>query len=85
MRPCRSQRHSALDKGAAVPLTDPRRAQLRCARGGDFNPKAPDVVDLDAVEEPKGVAHVNPVLREANFSPLPTAEPRTILIDVPRS
>ncbi len=39
----------ALDKGIAVAVTDPRRAQLRGARGGDFNPHAPDVVDLDAV------------------------------------
>ncbi|WP_461322002.1 zinc ribbon domain-containing protein [Bradyrhizobium diazoefficiens] len=75
----------ALRLGVAVPVTDPRRAQLRGSRGGDFNPRAPDVVDLDAVEEPKGVPHANPVLSGANFTPLPTAAPRTILIDVPLS
>lgn len=75
----------ALRLRVAVPVTDPRRAQLRGSRGGDYDPKAPDVVDLDAVEEHKIVPHTNPVLREANFTPLPTAEPRTILIDVPRS
>ncbi|MDA9501535.1 hypothetical protein [Bradyrhizobium sp. CCBAU 11357] len=77
----------ALRMGVAVPVTDPRRAQLRGSRGGDFNPRAPDVVDLDAVEEqkPESLPHVNPVVREANFTPLPTKAPRTILIDVPRS
>jgi len=75
----------ALRMGVAVPVTDPRRAQLRGLRGGDFNPKAPDVVDLDAVEEHKAVPHIDPVLRAANFTPLPTPEPRTILIEVPRS
>jgi hypothetical protein len=59
----------ALDKGIAVAVTDPRRARLRGARGGDFNPLAPDVVDLDAVEEPKGTPHIesDPVLRQAGF------------------
>lgn len=75
----------ALRQGVAVPVTDPKRAELRGARGGDFNPRAPDVVDLDAIEEPKGVTHSNPVVREAHFTPLPTKAPRTILIDVPRS
>ncbi|QQO33196.1 hypothetical protein JJC00_32460 [Bradyrhizobium diazoefficiens] len=75
----------ALRLGVAVPVTDPKGARLRGSRGGDFDPKAPDVVDFDAVEEPKNVSHIDPVLREANFTPLPVAEPRTILIDVPRS
>ncbi|WP_461330003.1 hypothetical protein [Bradyrhizobium diazoefficiens] len=75
----------ALRLGVAVPVTDPKRARLRGTRGGDFNPRAPDVVDLDAVEEPKSVPHANPVLSGANFTPLPTAAPRTILIDVQRS
>ncbi|WP_369720341.1 hypothetical protein AB8Z38_24610 [Bradyrhizobium sp. LLZ17] len=75
----------ALDKGIAVPLTDRRRAELRGTRGGDFNFQAPDVIDLDTVEEPKNAPHIGPVLLAANFTPLPTAEPRTILIDVPRS
>jgi hypothetical protein len=77
----------ALDKGIAVAVTDHRRAQLRGARGGDFNRQASDVVDLDAVEEPKGVPHIepDPVLREANFIVLDrSAEARTIQIEVPR-
>ncbi|MEH2563478.1 hypothetical protein [Bradyrhizobium sp. AZCC 2289] len=76
-----------LDKGIAVAVTDPRRAQLRGARGGDFNPHAPDVVDLDAVEENTGVPHIepDPVLRQANFTPVDrSAEARTIQIEVPR-
>ncbi|WP_456770084.1 hypothetical protein [Bradyrhizobium sp. USDA 4448] len=75
----------ALRLGVAVSLTDPKRAQLRGSRNGDFDPRAPDVVDLDAVEEHKAVPHIDPVLRAANFTPLPTPKPRTILIDVPRS
>jgi hypothetical protein len=77
----------ALDKGIAVAVTDPRRAQLRGARGGDFNPKASDVVDLDAVEEPKSVSPVepDPVLRQANFTLIDrSAEARTIQVEVPR-
>jgi hypothetical protein len=65
----------ALRCGAAVPTTDDRRRNLRGARGGDFNFNAPDVIDLDAVEEPKGVPYIgpdaaNPVLREASFTPI---------------
>ncbi|MDA9410581.1 hypothetical protein XH80_28670 [Bradyrhizobium sp. CCBAU 45384] len=75
----------ALRQGVAVPVTDARRAQLRGSRGGDFNPRAPDVIDLDAVEEAKSLPHNNSVVREASFTPLPTKAPRTILIDVPRS
>lgn len=75
----------ALRMGVAVLVTDPKRARLRGTRGGDFNPRAPDVIDLDVVEEPKNLPHFDPVPRSANFTPLPTAEPRTILIDVPRS
>jgi hypothetical protein len=62
----------ALRHSVAVSVADPRRAQLRGARGGDYHPLAPDVVDLDAIEEPKGVPYIgpidDPVLREANFS-----------------
>lgn len=75
----------ALRMGVAVLVTDPKRARLRGTRGGDFDPRAPDVVDLDAADEHAAVPHIDPVLRAANFTPLPTAEPRTILIDVPRS
>jgi hypothetical protein len=63
----------ALRGGVAVSVADPRRAQLRGARGGDYRPLAPDVVDLDTVEEPKGVPYLgvhiaDPALREANFT-----------------
>ncbi|APG06971.1 hypothetical protein BKD09_01395 [Bradyrhizobium japonicum] len=52
----------ALNMGIAAPTTDPRRAQLRGARGGDFTPDAPDVVDLDAAEASKAALHhVDPV------------------------
>lgn len=75
----------AMRMGVAVPVTDPRRARLRGTRGGDFDPRAGDVIDLEAIEEPKMVSQADPVLRAANFTPLPTPEPRTILIDGPRS
>ncbi|MGO4506232.1 hypothetical protein AB4Z51_04370 [Bradyrhizobium sp. 2TAF36] len=70
----------------AIPTTDPRRAQLRGARGGDFTPNAPDVVDLDAAEEPKAVSpNVDPVMRAAVFTKIDrSAETRTIEIDAPR-
>jgi len=62
----------ALRHGVAVSVADPRRAQLRGARGSDYRPLAPDVVDLDAIEEPKGVPYIgpvdDPVLRDANFT-----------------
>lgn len=77
----------ALRQGVAVPLTDPRRAQLRGARGGDFNPQAADVVDLDAVEERKAVPHMqlDPVLHDAGFVVIDrSAETRMIEIEVPR-
>lgn len=76
----------ALDKGIAVPVTDYRRAQLRGARGGDFNRQAPDIVDLDAGNEIADRLDVqpDPVLREANFTVLDrSAEARTIQIMVP--
>jgi hypothetical protein len=77
----------ALRHGVAVSVADPRRAQLRGARGGDFNPLAPDVVDLDAIEEPKGVPYVgsDPALAEAHFTEIDrSGEARTIQIAVPR-
>lgn len=59
----------ALSTGIAVPMTDPRRAQLRGCRGGDFDPRAADVVDLDAAETHQGNPNFepDPILREANF------------------
>jgi hypothetical protein len=77
----------ALRHGVAVSVADPRRAQLRGARGGDFNPSAPDVLDLDAIEEPRGVTYFgsDPALAEAHFTEIDrSGEARTIQIAVPR-
>ena len=52
----------ALRHGVAVTVADPRRAQLRGSRGGDYRPLASDVVDLDAIEEPKGVPYIGSML-----------------------
>ena len=71
----------ALRHGVAVSAADPRRAQRRGSRGGDFNPSASDVVDLDAIEEPKGVPYVgsDPALAEAHFTEIDrSGEARTI-------
>jgi hypothetical protein len=74
----------ALRRGVAVSVADPRRAQLRGARGGDFNPSARDVVDLDGIEEPKGMPYIGsdraPLFTEIDRS----AEAHTISISVPR-
>jgi hypothetical protein len=60
----------AMRLGLAVPTTDPRRDQLRGARGGDYRADAPDVVDLDAAEEHTSASYVGrgAVLRDANFN-----------------
>jgi hypothetical protein len=54
----------------AVPTTDPRRGQLRGARGGDYRADAPDVVDIDAAEEHTSASYVGSgaVLHDANFT-----------------
>lgn len=70
----------ALRQGVAVPVTDPKRAQLRGSRGGDFEPRAADVVDLDAAEQPTTMVHTGPVFTVIDRS----AEARTIQIEVPR-
>jgi len=75
----------ALRHGVAVSVADPRRAQLRGARGGDFNPLAPDVVDLDALEEPKGVPYLgvdiaDPALRAANFTVIDRGPARALKV-----
>jgi hypothetical protein len=60
----------ALRCGAAVSITDDRRRHLRGARGGDFNFSAPDVVDLDAVDDASGARYAgpnDPVPASANF------------------
>jgi hypothetical protein len=67
----------ALRHGVAVSTADPRRAQLRGARGSDYKPNAADAIDLDAIEEPKSVPY--------NFVEIDrSAEARTIQISVSR-
>jgi hypothetical protein len=78
----------ALRYNAAALLADPRRKQLLGSRGGvHVNPNAPDLLDLDAIEEVK-VPYIgpdNPALREANFREIDrSAEARTLSIAVPR-
>ncbi|WP_342726083.1 hypothetical protein AAFG07_03800 [Bradyrhizobium sp. B097] len=78
----------ALRERVAVPVTDPRRAELRGMRGGDFNPTAPDVVDLDAIDEYQNapLTEPDPVLRAANFTEIDRSdEARSIQIEVPRT
>ncbi|MGY8639193.1 hypothetical protein RAD15_42720 [Bradyrhizobium sp. 14AA] len=76
----------ALDRAIAVPLTDPRRAHLRGMRGGDFDPKAADVIDLDAVNDPVRATTGDPALNEANFKVIDrSAEARTIQIELSRT
>ena len=74
----------ALRHGVAVSVADPRRAQLRGARGSDYRPLAPDVVDLDAMEEPKRVPYVgpvdDPVLRDANFTVIDRGASHTLKV-----
>ncbi|MCA6097634.1 hypothetical protein [Bradyrhizobium australafricanum] len=76
----------ALRERLAAPVTDPRRAQLRGVRGGDFSPNAPDVVDLDAANKTVPQIEPDPVLREANFTVIDrSAEAYTVEIAVPRT
>jgi hypothetical protein len=72
----------ALRHAVAVSVADPRRAQLRGARGSDYRPLAPDVVDLDAIEEPKGVQYIgpDPVIAAANFQPLDRGPARALKV-----
>ncbi|HMF66200.1 MAG TPA: hypothetical protein VK602_01155 [Phyllobacterium sp.] len=80
---------NALRCRAAVPVTDPCRANLLGARGGDINFAAPDVVDLDN-EEATSPPHIAPVmasdpLASANFQVIDRgAEARVLKISVPR-
>ena len=74
----------ALRNGVAVSVADPRRAQLRGSRGGDFNFSASDVPDLDAIEESKGAPYIgsvdDPVLAAANFQPLDRGPDRVLKV-----
>lgn len=86
MPPAAAQR--ALRRGVAVPLTDPRRAELRGTRVGDYNPSGSDVVDLDnlgSAEEPKAAAQDNPAPVQPVFTEIDrSSEARTLQIEVPR-
>ncbi len=76
----------ALRHGISVTMADPRRAQLRGSRGGDFNFGASDVVDLDGIEESKGAPYIgsvdDPVLAAANFQPLDRGPERVLKVRV---
>jgi hypothetical protein len=64
-----------------------RAAKLRGARGGNFKPGAPDVIDIDVIDEPKGVPYIgrDPVPHTAKFNEIDrSAEARVIQISVPR-
>ncbi|MCK1620805.1 hypothetical protein IVA96_30390 [Bradyrhizobium sp. 159] len=73
----------ALRMGVAVPVADPRRAQLRGARGGDFEPRAPDVIDLDNHDDGATDAGLDAV-RAADFRVVDRGGPRTGTISVTR-
>jgi hypothetical protein len=65
MPPATAQRAFLL--GIAVPVTDPRRAQLRGSRGGDFNPLAHDVINLDQVDPLSTPSVASDAVASANF------------------
>lgn len=76
----------ALDMGLAVPVSDERRARLRGTRGGDFNAKALDVVDLDKINESLA-AHVtgtSDAPHAAGFQVIDLGPPRIGTISVTR-
>jgi len=88
LTPAAAQR--GLRIGAVVALDDPRRRELKGARGGvHVNPSAVDLLDLDD-EEATRPPHVAPVmasdpLASADFRVIDcAAEARTIKIAVPR-
>jgi hypothetical protein len=79
----------ALHRGVAALVTDPRRRDLKGARGGDpVNARAIDIIDLDAVDEatvPAIGTENNPVLAAAKFRVIDrSSEARTLKIEVPR-
>jgi hypothetical protein len=76
----------AMRLGLAVSTADPRRGQLRGARGSDYRPDAPDVVDIDAAEEHSALPYVGPdsVLRDANITVIDRGPARSGQIKVER-
>lgn len=74
----------AMQLNVAVPTNDPRRAQLRGTRNGDYAPNSADVVDLDATDA--AAPAVDPVLAQAGFTKVDrSADNRVLTISVPRS
>ena len=76
----------ALRRNVAVPVSDPRRASLKDARGGFHpDPRAPDIVDLDDDDEVTRPPNVASVTSDPRFIVLDrSAEARTLEITVPR-
>jgi hypothetical protein len=54
-----STAQKAMRLGLAVSTADPRRGELNGVRGGDYNPRGIDVVDIDAAVE-AGVSYIGP-------------------------
>jgi len=78
----------ALRCGAAVSITDDRRRHLRGARGGDFNFSAPDVVDLEKIDDRSAARYVgpnDPVAASANFRAMDRGPAITGTITVARA
>ncbi|WP_461322305.1 hypothetical protein [Bradyrhizobium diazoefficiens] len=74
----------ALRMGVAVLVTDPKRARLRGTRGGDFNPNASDVVNLDKIDEDISSSGIADVPRVGNFQVIDRGAARTGTISVTR-
>ena len=78
----------ALRCGAAVLVSDPRRRNLKGARGGDaVDPRAIDIIDLDADSATMPTANVesDPVLAAAGFKVIDrSSENHKLEITVPR-
>lgn len=72
----------------AVSTADERRARLRGSRNGDHIPNAPDVIDLDAVEEHSGAHFVGPDTKNdvplTTFVKIDRGPVRTGTITVPK-
>jgi len=77
----------AMRLGLAVSTADPRRAQLRGSRGGNYRADAIDVIDIDAAEEHGRVSYIGrdkDVIAAANFTEMPRGPDRTGTISVHR-
>jgi hypothetical protein len=77
----------ALRLNVAVPTTDPRRAQLRGTRNGDYASDSSDVVDLDAAGTSAQTSRIgiDPVLEQAGFQEIDrSAEQRMLSVPISR-